>query len=102
MESVVYMNLSQLLGVSNLPNVYVYTKSDIQIIQDKIAILDSSIKINNLSEKAQGEIDKFLSNEKLEDLKNTSNDLICSMMSSFAKLFDGNISIESNGFKFYN
>lgn len=101
-ESVVYMSLSNLLGVSNLPNVFVYAKSAIQIIQDKIIILESDIKINNLSEKAQGEINAFLASDKLTGLKNTSNNLICSMMSDFAKLFNGNISIESNGLKFYN
>lgn len=102
MESVVYMSLSDLLGVDNLPNVYVYSKSDIQILQDKLTVLDSEIKINNLSEKAQGEIDSFLSGEKLKDMKNTSNNAICSMMTSFAKLFNSKVSVTSNGFKFYN
>lgn len=102
MESLVYMSLSDLLGIKNLPNVYVYTKSDIQMIQDELVVVDSEIKINNLSDKAQGEINKFLENETLQNMKNTSNELICSMITSFAKLFNGEILIESNGLKFCN
>ena len=102
MESLVYMSLSDLMGVKSLPNVYVYTRSNIQMIQDELVVVDSEIKINNLSDKAQGEINKFLENETLQNMKNTSNELICSMITSFAKLFNGEILIESNGLKFCN
>ena len=102
MESVVLMNLSDLLGVGNLPQIYLYTKSEVQILQDNLAILDSEIKINNISDNAQEEIEKFMANKDLDSLINISNETICDTMQSFAKLFDCKINIASNGFKFYN
>ena len=100
LESVSIVNLSDVLGVSRLPSVYLYTKSEFQVLQDKLVILDSEIKINNLSQNAMNEINNFIVNNKLEDVKDLANFTVCDVLNSFANMLDAEMSIGSNGLSF--
>jgi hypothetical protein len=101
LDSVVFINLTEILGVENLPSVYVKSNSNIEILDEKLVTLDTEIQINKLSETAMNEILGFLEKPSLNSISNMGNDMVNSCIGAFAKSLGMKIKIVNNGVQFY-
>ena len=101
LDSVVFINLTEILGVENLPSVYVKSNSNIEILDEKLVTLDTEIQINKLSETAMNEILEFLEKTSLNSISNMGNDMVNSCIGVFAESLGMKIKIVNNGVQFY-
>lgn len=95
LRTVMNINLSEVVLSGTLPYVYVTTTSRIEVLNRKLASLDSNIVINDFNAEENAEIIEVLNNSSLFGIENYTNDKVVEEINYFAECISANV--ELNG-----
>ena len=85
LKTLMYVDLSATVISSTLPYVFMTSVSRLEILDNKLYCLDTTIKINNLDEEKNAEVLEVLEKNAWLGLECYTNDLIVSHLNDFAE-----------------
>lgn len=93
LRTVMNINLSEVVLSGTLPYVYVTTTSRIEVLNRKLASLDSQVVINDFNEDENAEIIEILNNSSLFGIENYTNDKVVEEINYFAESISANVEL---------
>lgn len=94
-KTLMYVNLTAITLAESLPYVYLTTDSRMEILEDKIYLLDNSFKINNLSEDDNDEMLKIINENSLLGIEQFTTKRISGEINAFAMYINSDVEIRN-------
>lgn len=99
-KSIVYVNLNELIADVNLPKIYVTTISEAIVLNGTLAVLNSDIKVNQVSEKLNDKIIEMLDSNSSIKMSSIGNSFINSTIQVFSESVFKNFVLKDEGLLF--
>lgn len=99
-KSIVYVNLNELISDVNLPRIYLTTISEAMILNGTIAVINSDITVNQVSEELNDKIIEMLDGNSSLKMSSIGNSFINSTLKLFGDSFFESFELKNNGLFF--
>ncbi|MBE5738620.1 MAG: hypothetical protein E7354_02715 [Clostridiales bacterium] len=101
LSTIVLCKLGNVLGIEDVPNVYLKTVSPVQVLGGDLTVLGSDLYINQLSEEANTKVVNKLNEASDNKLSTLVNDLVVSLyINPLKQILNATIQLSDNGIVF--